>query len=60
MNTEKKLLNDKKILIKANSDLSEEIPKVKIAYHNSIQQNIATCKEKDALQQSYSQVHAGH
>ena len=57
---ERQLLNEKEILLKTNSNLSEEIRKVKIEYHNSIQQNIAVCKETEALQQSYNQIKSGH
>ena len=57
---ERQLLEDKEILLKTNADLSEEVRKVKIAYHNSIQQNIKTCKAVEEWKQSYNQVQAGN
>ena len=57
---ERQLLRDKEILLQTNSNLSEEIRKVKIAYHNSIQQNITTCKALEEWKQSYNQVQAGN
>ena len=56
----RQLLKDKEILLQTNSNLSKEMRKIKIAYHNSIQQNITTSKALEEWKLSYKQLHAGN
>ena len=55
----RQLLKDKEILLQTNSELSEEMRKTKIAYHNSIQQNITTSKALEEWKLSHNQLQAG-
>ena len=55
----RQLLKDKEILLQTNSELSEEMRKTKIAYHNSIQQNITTSKAMEEWKLSHNQLQAG-
>ena len=55
----RQLLKDKEILLQTNSELSEEMRKRKIAYHNSIQQNITTSKALEEWKLSHNQLQAG-
>ena len=56
----KQLLKDKETLLQTNSELSEEMRKTKIAYHNSIQQNITTSKALEEWKLSHNQLQAGN
>ena len=55
----RQLLKDKETLLQTNSELSEEMRKTKIAYHNSIQQNITTSKALEEWKLSHNQLQAG-
>ena len=55
----RQLLKDKEILLQTNCNLSEEMRKIKIAYHNSIQQNITTSKALEEWKLSHNQLQAG-